>query len=1310
MADCIAGDNLTALFEGDDPSCVIRSEGGLWYRYESTGTNLVEVITNAEFNDVITIFTGDCGNLTEVLCYDADEQGFDGENLFTSTQNGTTYYLRVSGKRHDFGIPRGELCMQIQSATNYPPVEDNDACANAFTLELNGNCVASNNINASMDGDLPSLNVLSRADIWYAYTATTNAEIEIQADGDFADVITLFSGSCGNLTEIAGNDYGRKLRTDNLNIGETYLIQISGFFSTIEGNICAQIVEVDETPPANDDCGNAIAITVDGACVEGTNAGATSSGIRPNCETEYDASVWYTFVAPASGKIQMNTGADFVHTVAIYEGTCTNLEEIHCASNPLRCDGYFEVGNLAPNETYFLQLVSSESHLGIIETGNFCLEILDGEIMTMPALDLSVTVECTGEGFGTLVVQAIGGEGNYTFQGNTNGEVLNTGDTYLVIVSDENGCEKSASGEVNCGIQDCQISAFIESENATCNASNNGTASVEITNETGNVSIEWSTGETTQSITNLEPGGYSVTVTDENGCPVSAVVTITEPMMLQANAESENETTFEGNDGTVSATPTGGTAPFEYAWSNGSTSQSQTGLAPGEYTVTITDANECTTQQLLIVEAFSCVLNAEISSENISCNGAADGTASIELSNGATPYTYDWSNGQTTAMATNLAPGTYTVIASDANDCPVEMSVTITQPAILQANSSATNESAANANDGTATANPEGGTGPYEYAWSNGETTQTISNLPPNTYTVLITDANDCTTEETVTVQAADCALSVQIDTENATCNGNTDGSAFVVFNGGTAPFEIAWESGNEGPNEGDLAAGTYEVTINDANDCQIVSSFTISEPEALNANFVNINDVTCADETTGEASLNVEGGTMPYEFAWSNGSTIETAENLGVGTHSVEVTDANNCTFAGEITIEANDNTNPIVSTQNITVELDANGGAMISEADINNGSSDNCGIAQMSLNINDFDCSNLGENTVTLTVIDANNNESSGTATVTVVDNILPEITCPANIVSDCDNFVEYAFPTVTDNCSAGTPVLINGLGSGNEFPAGETTETYIVTDFAGNTATCSFTITVQNPLTANVEIEKPTCAGDSNGSATINVDGGSNLTYQWDDAAMQTTETASNLAAGTYHVTVTDEAGCELIETVVVPDATPIELTIESIVDDLNNTGNGAVAINVIGGEPPYDFNWILDGETVSTEEDPSGLFAGDYTLEITDANGCLLTSETITIQMDVNTEENVYLQYFELFPNPTASKFYLQINLPQAHELQVEIYDVAGRLMQQSAPQRLTNGLLNFDISTWAGGVYEVRAVVGDEVLVWKVVKL
>ena len=357
----------------------------------------------------------------------------------------------------------------------------------------------------------------------------------------------------------------------------------------------------------------------------------------------------------------------------------------------------------------------------------------------------SVFLNGTGSSFGPEFSYAWTTNNGIIESGGTtlNPTVSEAGLYVLTVTNDITGCTETAEVEV---FASPEVIAGISSQtDVLCFGEDNGAATAQGSGGDGSFTYAWSNGMSGNSVNNLNAGNYVVTVSDGFGCTATTSVTISQPAVLEANATSTAQTMQGVNDGTAAANPSGGAPDYTYLWNNGLTTSTIDGLAPDNYTVTVTDANGCTSVQTVTVNPIECFVEASVSQENVSCNGAADGSATANLLNASEPISFIWSNDETTQTVDGLAPGSYDVTATDVNGCEVVASVTIIEPAALNVNATATDQMIAGLNDGTATANPTGGTDPYMYEWSNGETTATITDLAPDNYTVTVTDANGCT-------------------------------------------------------------------------------------------------------------------------------------------------------------------------------------------------------------------------------------------------------------------------------------------------------------------------------------------------------------------------------------------------------------------------------------------------------------------------------------------------------------------------------------------------------------------------------------
>ncbi|MGV3638996.1 MAG: cadherin-like beta sandwich domain-containing protein [Adhaeribacter sp.] len=411
----------------------------------------------------------------------------------------------------------------------------------------------------------------------------------------------------------------------------------------------------------------------------------------------------------------------------------------------------------------------------------------------------------------------------------------------------------------------------------------------------------------------LAVGSNTITVlaTAEDGTTKTYTLAITRAVPAIVLTQSQvNVSCNGGSNGTAAVSATGGTAPYTYSWSpSGGTGAMATGLAAGNYTVTVTDANgQTATGNYAITQPTA--LTASITAQtNLACNGGSTGSATVSVSGGSPGYTYSWSpSGGTGATATGLSAGTYTVTVTDANSCTTTKSVTITQPAsALTASISAqTNVACNGASTGSATVSVSGGTPGYTYSWSpSGGTAATASGLSAGNYTVTVTDANGCTTAKSVTI-IQPTALTAFISAQtNVACNGASTGSATVLASGGTPGYTYSWSpSGGTAATATGLSAGTYTVTVTDANACTTTRSVAITQPTALTATATKT-DATTLGGSDGSASVSVLGGTPGYTYSWSpSGGTAATATGLAAGSYTVIITDANACTITRTVTV----------------------------------------------------------------------------------------------------------------------------------------------------------------------------------------------------------------------------------------------------------------------------------------------------------------------------------------------------------------------------------------------------------------------
>jgi len=464
----------------------------------------------------------------------------------------------------------------------------------------------------------------------------------------------------------------------------------------------------------------------------------------------------------------------------------------------------------------------------------------------------------------------------------TSGMITNTNwQTYTITFTpSQNWCYLSfspyfitaCSGYINCMLDNIScvspVNGTVTAQNVSCNGACDGSAWATPTSGTPPYTFSWSPGGgTNDTISNLCPGTYIVTITDSNNQQVIDSVTITQPSPMTLQASGTDVLCNGGSTGSATVTPTGGTTPYSYNWlPSGGTNPVATNLAAGTYSVLVTNGS-CGTDTAMVTITQPPALTASISSTNPTCTGN-NGSATVTPSGGTPTYFYNWApSGGTNATANNLGAGTYTVTITDFNGCQTTQSVTLTQPTGISVTASQTNPQCNGANTGTATVNASGGTAPYTYSWSpSGGTNATATGLAAGTYTVTITDSQGCTQTQTFSITQP-TALNVSA-TGDSGCEGQ-GGNISATGSGGTAGYTYTWSHGlpsGANQNVNPIQTTTYSITVTDANGCTDTTSVTYT---------VNVNPV--AVFSTPGTVLNMDFTNGPQQICLTNSSTNAT-------------------------------------------------------------------------------------------------------------------------------------------------------------------------------------------------------------------------------------------------------------------------------------------------------------------------------------------------------------------------------------------------------------------------------------------------
>ena len=826
---------------------------------------------------------------------------------------------------------------------------------------------------------------------------------------------------------------------------------------------------------------------------------------------------------------------------------------------------------------------------------------------------VDANVSCNGLSDGGATASATGGTAPYTYvwsNAATTASIVGVAaGTYDVNITDANGCTDQAS--VTITEPATLVASGVVDANVSCNGLSDGGATASATGGTVPYTYVWSNAATTASIVGVAAGTYDVTITDANGCTDQASVTITEPATLVASGVVDANVSCNGlSDGGATASATGGTAPYTYVWSNAATTASIVGVAAGTYDVNITDANGCTDQASVTITEPATLVASGVVDANVSCNGLSDGGATASATGGTAPYTYVWSNAATTASIVGVAAGTYDVNITDANGCTDQASVTITEPATLVASGVVdANVSCNGLSDGGATASATGGTAPYTYVWSNAATTASIVGVAAGTYDVNITDANGCTDQASVTITEPATLVASGVVDANVSCNGLSDGGATASATGGTVPYTYVWSNAATTASIVGVAAGTYDVTITDANGCTDQASVTITEPATLVASGVVDANVSCNGLSDGGATASATGGTAPYTYVWSNAATTASIVGVAAGTYDVNITDANGCTDQASVTI-----TEPatLVASGVVDANVSCNGlsdggatasatGGTVPYTYVWSNAATTASIV------------GVAAGTYDVNITDANGCTDQASVTITEPATLVASGVVDANV--SCNGLSDGgATASATGGTAPYTYVWSNAATTASIVGVAAGTYDVNITDANGCTDQASVTITEPATLVASGVVDaNVSCNGLSDGGATASATGGTvPYTYVWSNAA--TTASIVGVAAGTYDVNITDANGCTDQASVTITE--PATLVASGVVDanvSCNGLSDGGATASATGGTAPYTYVWSNAATTASIV----GVAAGTYDVTITDANGCTdQASVTIT----------------------------------------------------------------------------------------------
>ena len=767
----------------------------------------------------------------------------------------------------------------------------------------------------------------------------------------------------------------------------------------------------------------------------------------------------------------------------------------------------------------------------------------------------------------------------------------NSTSSYTVTGTDANGCINTAQTTVTVNM--LPVLAVAPS-NVLCFG---GTGSVALS-ATGSGPFTYG-GDPTQ---NLLPGTYSYTATSIDGCisvPVS--INIIQPQAaLSLSTTQINVDCFSNNSGSIDLTPTGGTSQYTYAWSNSSTQEDPTNLIAGSYSVTVTDANGCTANTNVTVTQPAAPLTLSTSQINVDCFGNNTGSIDLTPAGGTSQYAYAWSNNTTNEDPSGLLAGTYNVLVTDAQGCTATTSISISEPAApLTLSTTQINVDCFGNNTGSVDLSPSGGTQQYTYSWSNNASSQDLTGLIAGQYNVLVTDLQGCTATTSVTISEPAASLSLSTVPVDVLCYGNNTGSIDLLVAGGTGPFGYAWSNNSITEDIVNLTAGTYNVVVTDNNGCTLATNAVINQPLApltLTATQANMG---CFSSGIGSIDLTPAGGTTPYNFAWSNNTTLEDPTNLAAGNYNVLVTDAHGCT-------------NTIQQTVLEYALPNVNAGPNVAICIGNNVTLNGTGAQTYTWNngvLNGVSFSPNSTNTYTVTGVDANGCVNTDQVLVTV--NSLP-IVNPGNNATLCAGSL-----LVLNATGASTYTWSNGIVNGAPMVANTSgTLTVIGVDNNGCIDTAQLTVTVNtapvitlnggNSVCELISINLSASSVNSFAGVWSTNNGLGSFAPNVTNASLSYTPSLNDPSTVNFAYTAFNQCGTSVANTSITVLNSP---TLNAGLDQSICTGNN-VSLNATSNAPVSWNNNVSNGVAF-----PALIGANTYTATATAANGCSVTDQVI-----------------------------------------------------------------------------------------------
>ena len=1081
---------------------------------------------------------------------------------------------------------------------------------NAAALDNNGNVILSG-VQGAFDFSNPVADGIYHDQIW---VMSIDGQGEINWEKKFGglddeSVTAMIKDGSGNFVILANTK------------------SVDGIAAANKGNKDALVLNIDDAGSlrwsstyggeGNDEANDLFIDQKGGIWVVGQSDSKTGDVGQNNGQTD----AWLFKIKGEAPNFTASLGPDI--EICLGQNVNINADIPSCDCTYLWSDGSTQaLLQLTPQSDVSYQITITDAD------GNQAFDEINISVSTPPSATLASTdLRCFDEADGSIQVQI--DQGTQTLAYNwSNGSIekdqygLAAGAYKLTIV---NGTGCSMSYEVQLD-QPEDLSYNVERGELNCADSEDGSIEFNLVGGVLPYTYEWSNGGATNRIDNLTDGFYQITATDGNECQIEYSTQLNAPEPIQIIEDVFSTECSDEPSGSITLEISGGTSSYNIAWSDGSTGTTLDELMPGVYSVTVMDENGCEISKTFEVDGSESI-QLDASVQNVSCNGMNNGSISILSNSVSSTLIYEWSNDADEATIENLSAGSYSVTVSNMEGCEEILEYQIEEPEALELNSDVNELTCFDSEDGSISLEVNGGSGAIIIEWENGTSSLVRTSLEAGTYNVLITDENECTIEEEFIIDPIE-TLEISAEVLQNECLETTSGEITIMVTGGTGAYEINWSNGADGLTQSDLEAGTYTVSIMDANDCQTEASFEIEQSFQLNLQ-ETIADLNCFESKDGSISVELFGNKQDLNYRWSNGNTGTKISNLDAGLYSLTVSNANGCERLFDFEVEQPETL--LINTQ-ITdancyneatgeLQIDPQGGTapyeiILLDADHNSIASSNLitGLVAGNYSVQVTDINNC--------MVEVNLEIDQGAQLLASFT--IGEILCPGVLGSieaspnaNEDLFFEWSngvTGTVNDN-----------LTGGSYFVS--------ITNEAECESVYQILIDEPDPFKLVHAISPEQCYQEENGEIAVAFSGGTApYVFEWSNGANELV--LEGLAPGDYDLNILDANACAFDTSFVVEKAEEIQVQV-SIVDPIEGEANGSIALEIEGQTGPYFVTWSNGQEGTLLQN----LGPGIYTYMIVDGFECTKTGTFELIALDPLSTISLF-KNIKVYPNPAS----------------------------------------------------------------------